>query len=220
MNPVEFVERLKNEWGLETTRRTVLQYEKDRLIPAPRVETGKSKEYFDESIADFIASWCLIHGDYGVKLKTVETIRYLSVLLLSDFGRFWRLFMGDEDDNDLSLEFAKSKNDNIYIRPCDQFIFYWIMIHQGVLSEDTRDKDQVKQIIAGAGFDKIPLFAIRVFCKLTDDGKTVFDGFNCVKPELKSENGGAITVILENNEGKKVFFQFVNPKFFKLLMKN
>lgn len=217
MNPVEFVERLKNEWGLETTRRTVLQYEKDRLIPAPRVETGKSKEYFDESIADFIASWCLIHGEYGVRPKTVEIIRLLSIFLQTDFARFWRLFMINEQD--LLLEFAKSENGTIYARPCEQFMFYWTMIHHGVLSEDIRDKEQVKQIIAGAGFDKTPQFAIRIFCKLTDDGKTVFDGFNCVKPEHKSENGGAITVILENSE-KKVVFQFVNPKSFKLMSKS
>ena len=80
MSPNEFVARLK-EKGIEITTRTLLNYETNGLIPSPERRSegrgrGKSTDYPDHSIYEFMASYQLISGpEHKINQKLVKQFR-------------------------------------------------------------------------------------------------------------------------------------------------
>lgn len=80
MNPTEFVQRLK-ERGIEITTRTLLNYETNGLIPKPERRgegrgLGKSTDYPDYALFEFMASHQLINGaKHKINQKIVKQFR-------------------------------------------------------------------------------------------------------------------------------------------------
>lgn len=80
MNPTEFVKRLK-ERGIEITTRTLLNYETNGLISKPERRgegrgLGKSTEYPDSALFEFIASYQLVNGaEHKINQKLVKQFR-------------------------------------------------------------------------------------------------------------------------------------------------
>jgi len=65
ITPNEAVTLLSNKLHLEVVRRTILNYEKDDLMPrAWRSDNGREAYYTPEGLAEFYASWKLLHGDF------------------------------------------------------------------------------------------------------------------------------------------------------------
>lgn len=65
ITPNEALIMMHDKLQLHAVRRTVLNYEKDNLMPrAWRSENGRETYYTLEALAEFYASWKLLHGDF------------------------------------------------------------------------------------------------------------------------------------------------------------
>lgn len=80
MSPTEFVNKLKDK-RIEVTTRTLLNYETNGLIPKPERHgegrgRGKSTDYPDGALYEFMASYQLINGaEHRINQKLVKQFR-------------------------------------------------------------------------------------------------------------------------------------------------
>ena len=73
MSPLEAEVMLNKKLGAKTSRRTILNYEHGGLMPkAWRSENGKETYYTQAALAEFYASWSLIHSDFTGVLPCFE----------------------------------------------------------------------------------------------------------------------------------------------------
>lgn len=196
MKPDEIITVLKDRWGLETTRRTLLSYENNALIPPPYFETGKAKEYPDHAVAEFIASWCLTHGEYGIKSKKVAEIREKALKIMYYFPDEWE----EEGISDQSIyDFALKQV--CWKRASDLFIFSWAMIRQIVndCPLTTEDEEKIKKLISTGQFKHIPEAEIIAKFTVAKNGQwnrefittTLVDGVDAYERKLVVEIRGA-----------------------------
>lgn len=107
MTPDEVIQTLEEELNVKISRRTLLNYEKLKLISEPkRGGAGKGKgrttDYPDDAVAEAYAAWKLMHGDIRLNPSMISEIRnkvngYVNrvlqepdkVILLFDLNRAW-----------------------------------------------------------------------------------------------------------------------------------
>lgn len=154
----EFVRTLKTRFCLDTTRRTVWQYERWGLIPEPEWATGKAKEYYDSSVADFVASWGLVHGEFAVKPAKVAEIRRRAWNLIADFPAFWQ----DSPEIGACCNSAYSFA-NEYLsaekptsRVLDPFLHAWLMLYYGTRIGTLKTITAVKDFLESGDYANLP----------------------------------------------------------------
>ncbi|WP_418626918.1 hypothetical protein [Anaerosinus sp.] len=145
MTPDQVVEKLK-EYGLETTRRTVLSYEKAGLIQKPIVETGKYKDYSAAVVGEFIAAWIFRHGEYGIKQEKIAEIRRDALEKIYYFQNVVKCDFLNLIKDGISLKELASKRGS-YFRVGDQFQLKWLNIYFFVLANDDTDNSTIRKMI-------------------------------------------------------------------------
>lgn len=212
MKPDEVVEFLNSEWGLTTTRRTVLTYEKQGLIPPPFLETGKMKEYPNNVVAEFIASWFLIHGDYGLKPQKAVEIRKKSLQMIYDYSNIWREELVGQDDMNSLFDLVKG----VYFeKVADFFVFRWIMVRQYILDTPDLDiKSEFVENIKAGKFDFIPRLKVRIEY-FVDEDNAYHESLDSEKLDDKKNIKGNIFIIFKHFD-KAGFITYVHPEDFVL----
>ena len=102
LTPDEAVNILSDKLQLSAVRRTILTYEHQELMErATRSENRREAYYTKDSLAEFYASWKLLHGDYITMLPGFTVIDKMR--LTPKFVAYVRYFalnveiIGDED---------------------------------------------------------------------------------------------------------------------------
>lgn len=102
LTPDEAVKILADKLQLSVVRRTILTYEHQELMErAKRSENRRESYYTKDSIAEFYASWKLLHGDYITMLPGFTAVDKMR--LTPKFVAYVRHFamtaeiIGDED---------------------------------------------------------------------------------------------------------------------------
>ena len=217
INPNEVVTRLKNNWNIDVTRRTVLQYETDGRVSKPWLETGKSKEYHDDIVAEFVASWILNHGEYGVRPSKVAEVRKESLLLIYNFSKYWEKY-----NNSKLIEYVNSdevENGSHFEYPCDYFVFLWLMIYRKALSGDAGWQFDVFQIIQSGEVSSVVGEKVCVQYEVQANGVSLKENEGTADwfdemPGGCMDDGGGIRVVIRTEKPKEVIFDFLNPKAF------
>lgn len=196
MKPDEVVEILKREWGLETTRRTVLTYEKQKLTTPPYIETGKYKEYPATVVAEFIASWCLIHGDYGVKPSKVAEIRKKALQILYSYQDIWETELpGLAEVTNLQDFIQKGTS---WVKPSDFFVFTWIVTRMSVIDKPELFKECLMDFIKTGNSYSIPRCNIQIEYRISENEVTS----HCINTDTELVDGkGYINVRLVDVDG-------------------
>lgn len=174
MKPDEIVETLNTEWDLPFTRRSVLTYEKGENISPPYLETGKLKEYPQTVIAELIASWCLIHGEFGVKPQKVKEIRKRALQILYKYQDVWRMEIPNAKQLESLHELVQQGVS--YQKAGDFFVYSWIKVKMAVTFGDAELKNQIKLFIKSGDFDDIPPFDVIVDYNVSRDRTTHVGG--------------------------------------------
>lgn len=104
LNPRKIVEKLKEEYGIEVTLRTILNYQQHNLISEPQRKShgrgiGKTTEYPEDVIYEFLASYVVTRGP-DVKFSQ-EIAGQARVLGLEILTRKWtrETFMAEFNSN-------------------------------------------------------------------------------------------------------------------------
>lgn len=115
MIPKEVIADIKKRYDINLTARTLLNYEKDGFIPEAQRSgggrgIGKITEYPPETVAEFIASYMLLHGDeFRLPPARVAEIRKTAKKIENGI---W----------------TKEEVDRLYSQNIDQFFgaFFWL----------------------------------------------------------------------------------------------
>ncbi|MDR3560716.1 MAG: hypothetical protein P4N59_04650 [Negativicutes bacterium] len=196
MRPDVVVETLERDWEIKTTRRTVLTYETEKIITPPFFETGKAKEYPETVVAEFVASWGLIHGEYGLKPSKVAEVRKYALQVLYDYGSIWKQEIKPIQDLSISQVIDKGER---WSRPFDFFAYAWIMLRQGVIwkHRDEELKQRINTFIKTGRLSDIPMVEIETVYFVEGD-KFIHTGINLTALEFLSfSKHCTITAVLQ-----------------------
>ena len=173
ITPDAVLAELEKVYGIKVTRRTLLSYEKQGLIPAPYFETGKYKEYPRSVVGEFVASWMLIHGEYGLKPQRVADVRDNGLRIVYRFGELVEDLVGrtgaSQSDEVSLLSGPKIEYGVKYEVACPLLEYRWLIVKFLCDSKTESDDVWFSSFVEDGDFSCFEAINVRSTYKLYDD---------------------------------------------------